>query len=184
VGECLLSASLRHASPLTASPGLLPRGAAELVEHFSAACDRRLVAELDAAREELAGLPVRRRVARALRTRLEMNGVHASSWAQALSLQAHPRNAMHALRQRAGVVDEVWSRAGDTSTDALNWYVKRGALLGVYSTTELYMVTDLTPAFGATWAHLDALLEQSWEAGKKGSEALELARTLSRRHAV
>ena len=167
--------------PLTTPPGLLPRGAAELVEHFSAACDRRLVEELEAAREELAALPVRRRVARALRTRLEMNGVHAASWAQALSLQAYPANAAQALRQRAGVVDEVWSRAGDTSTDALSWYLKRGALLGVYSTTEVYMVTDLTPAFGATWAHLDGLLEQSWELGKKGGEALELAKTMARR---
>ena len=35
---------------------------------------------------------------------------------------------------------QVWHSAGDTSTD-LGWYTKRAALAGIYSATELYMIT-------------------------------------------
>lgn len=39
------------------------------------------------------------------------------------------------------LIDEIWHAAGDDSTD-VDWYVKRTILGGIYSTTELYMLTD------------------------------------------
>ena len=68
----------------------------------------------------------------------------ADSWPQALSLQALPQNAPAALRRLAALVDDVWAAAGDTSADA-NWYTKRALLAGVYSATELYMLTGAPP---------------------------------------
>lgn len=123
---------------------------------------------------------MRVRIAAALRSRLAMNAEHASSWAQALSLQTHPLSALPALRMRAAMVDEVWSSVGDTSSD-LDWYAKRAVLLAVYSTSEVFMLTDTSPAFASTYAYMERLLEDSWEGGKRAVEAQELLQTLARR---
>ena len=88
--------------------GLLPRGAAQLVEHFLSVCDRAFLEALERRREEFAGvfgwscfpkhashLPfadigmrTQHRVAAAVRMRLEMLKPYIVSWPQALSLQA------------------------------------------------------------------------------------------------
>ena len=39
------------------------------------------------------------------------------------------------------LVDEIWHAAGDEASDT-EWYVKRTVLGGIYSTTEIYMLTD------------------------------------------
>lgn len=59
-------------------------------------------------------------------------------------LQAHPMNAATALKQRAVLMDDIWHAAGDRSTD-MDWYTKRALLGGVYTATELYMLTDYSP---------------------------------------
>jgi hypothetical protein len=94
-------------------PGLLPRGPAQLVEHFSAVCDARFANELHDRRGELAGacpererkrwclrpaltvhvcdaraaLRTRDRLATAVRMRLELVQPYIASWPQALGLQ-------------------------------------------------------------------------------------------------
>jgi rpsU-divergently transcribed protein len=60
------------------------------------------------------------------------------------SLQAHPMNAATALTQRAVLIDDIWHAAGDRSTD-MDWYAKRAVLGGVYTATELYLLTDYSP---------------------------------------
>ena len=57
-----------------------------------------------------------------------------------MSLQAQPQAAAAALQRLAELVDDVWAAAGDTSSD-YNWYTKRALLAGVYTSTELYMLT-------------------------------------------
>jgi ubiquinone biosynthesis protein COQ9 len=172
-----LSTAARELGLSVAAVGLLPRGPAELVEHFSAACDRRLVAELEQRREEAAELRLRRRLALALRLRLEMHGEHIASWPQALGLQALPGNAPSALRQRAALADEMWSFAGDTSSDS-TWYARRIALAAVYAATEVHMVTDLSPSFRETWAFCESALDGLLELERRGEEASQLISTL------
>jgi len=41
-------------------------------------------------------------------------------------------------------VDEIWHAAGDKASD-IDWYAKRTILGGIYSTTEIYMLTDSSP---------------------------------------
>lgn len=48
------------------------------------------------------------------------------------------------FKQRAMLVDEIWHAAGDEGSD-IDWYVKRSVLGGIYSTTEIYMLTDRSP---------------------------------------
>ncbi len=62
-------------------------------------------------------------------------------------LQANPLNAATALKQRAQLVDDIWHAAGDRSSD-MDWYTKRALLGAVYTTAELYMLTDFTPGCG------------------------------------
>ena len=53
-------------------------------------------------------------------------------------------NVPTSFKQRAMLVDEIWHTVGDGASD-LDWYVKRTVLGGVYSTTEIYMLTDDSP---------------------------------------
>lgn len=59
-------------------------------------------------------------------------------------LQAYPSNAPTSFKQRAMLVDEIWHAVGDEGSD-IDWYVKRTVLGGIYSTTEIYMLTDSSP---------------------------------------
>lgn len=51
-------------------------------------------------------------------------------------------------------MDEIWHAAGDESAD-VDWYVKRTVLGGIYSTTELYMLTDASPGIETFLTTLD-----------------------------
>lgn len=59
-------------------------------------------------------------------------------------LQAQPVNVPTSFKQRAMLVDEIWHAAGDNASD-IDWYAKRTVLGGIYSTTEIYMLTDGSP---------------------------------------
>lgn len=169
-----LRAGAADAGLSPAAVGLLPRGEAELVEHFHARCDADLARELEGRSPELADMRVRDRLALAVRLRLEMVGPVLHTWPQALALQALPPNAPHALRLRAALVDEMWHAAGDTTTD-MRWYARRAALGAVYSATEVAMLTDFSPAFEDTWAFLDRRIDDATELGKATREAADLA---------
>lgn len=53
-------------------------------------------------------------------------------------------NLPTSFRQRAELVDEIWHATGSLGSD-IDWYVKRTVLGGIYSTSEVYMVTDHSP---------------------------------------
>ena len=55
--------------------------------------------------------------------------------------------------------DDIWHRAGDTSTDS-NWYSKRVLLAGVYVATEVFMLQDTSEDFAETWGFLDRRLAE------------------------
>jgi ubiquinone biosynthesis protein COQ9 len=66
--------------------------------------------------------------------------------------------------------------AGDKSTD-MSWYSKRATLAAVYTATELFMLTDVSPDFEDTWAFLDRRLSDAAEAGKLLHESAQVAGT-------
>ncbi|KAL4443693.1 hypothetical protein ABPG75_011430 [Micractinium tetrahymenae] len=187
----LLAAALRHvpacgwaggaaAAAAAAELGLSPAAAgmlgsdSQFVQLFVTDCNRRLEAELAGMQAELAPLDARERVQRGLRLRLGMLEPYIASWPQALSLLAAPAAAPHTLRLYAELADAVWHAAGDTSTD-LSWYTKRALITGVYSATELYMLTDASPGFADTWAALDRRLGDALQLGAAAEEAGSLA---------
>ncbi|TYI16951.1 hypothetical protein ES332_A08G290600v1 [Gossypium tomentosum] len=71
-----------------------------------------------------------------------------------LVYSAHPLNVPASFKQRAMLVDEIWHTTTDEDSD-IDWYVKCTVLGGIYSTTEVYMLTDHSPEFCDTQLFLD-----------------------------
>lgn len=129
-----------------------PGGAVDLIQFFAAETDRRMVEKLEDG--ELDAMPIRERIAFAVRTRLQLQARHREAVRAALTLQAHPRFARRAMASLYRTVDAMWRAVGDTSTD-FNFYTKRALLAGVYVTTLLHWINDQSDGFGDTWAFLD-----------------------------
>ncbi|GLU10169.1 hypothetical protein SLE2022_269890 [Rubroshorea leprosula] len=186
----VLQASLRHvlrlgwseeamiagAREIGVSPsivGSFPRKEAALVEFFMDDCSQRLIDRIDSG-DDLKNLIPSQRISNLVRIRLEMQGPYISKWPQALSIQAHPLNVPASFKQRAMLIDEIWHAAGDDASD-IDWYVKRTVLGGIYSTTEIYMLTDSSPDFRDTWAFLDDRVKDAFDLKKSIQEAKYLA---------
>ena len=77
-----------------------------------------------------------------------------------MALGALPQNASNTVKSLATLVDDIWYAAGDLSTDG-SWYMKRAVLTGVYVSTELFMLTDKSEGYQATWDFLDERLHEA-----------------------
>jgi len=129
-----------------------PDGIPELVDHFAAWADRRMLAEL--ARKGAARMRIRDRVAAGVRVRLEVLAAHREATRRAMAFLALPPNAPLAARLLWRTVDAMWYAAGDNATD-FNYYTKRALLSAVYASTVLCWLADSSEDFADTWAFLD-----------------------------
>ncbi|CAK0746843.1 hypothetical protein CVIRNUC_001722 [Coccomyxa viridis] len=152
-----------------AAAGVVPNGAAGLVEYFVNNCNQRLVDHLEDRADELGSMRTPQRVRLALQARLEMLIPVMDTWPQALAIQASPAHMGTMLKQRAQLVDDIWHACGDTATD-YNWYTKRGLLAAVYAATELFMITDYSPGYADTWQSLDRRLADVKRFGSAATE--------------
>jgi ubiquinone biosynthesis protein COQ9 len=134
---------------------LFPRGAAEMVEWFSAWADRAMLARLDTA--DFSALKVRDRVAAGVRARLAVLGPYREASRSALAVLALPQNVPLGLKLISHTVDAIWYAAGDTATD-FNFYTKRALLAAVYGATMLYWLDDRSPDSVDTDAFLERRL--------------------------
>jgi len=118
---------------------LFPGGPAEMVEAHSDLGDRRM--------EAAAGTIIETRLTARVRSlillRLDQSAGEREAIRRGLSVLSMPRNRMGGIRSVARTVDTIWHAAGDTSAD-LSWYSKRAILTGVYSTTLLFWLRDLS----------------------------------------
>jgi ubiquinone biosynthesis protein COQ9 len=149
--------------------GSFSRKEAALVEFFMDECLQLLMDRIDSGLD-LQNLIPSERISKLIRIRLEMQVPYMSKWPQALSIQAHPLNVPTSFKQRAMLVDEIWHAVGDGASD-LDWYVKRTILGGVYSTTEIYMLTDDSLEHRDTWAFLDDRVKDAFDLKKSIQEA-------------
>ncbi|KAF5180501.1 Ubiquinone biosynthesis protein coq9 protein [Thalictrum thalictroides] len=171
--ESAMIAGAKEAGVSPAIIGSFPRKEAALVEFFMDDCLQRLIDRIDA-EEDLKNLIHSERIAKLIRLRLEMQAPYITKWPQALSIQALPANVPTSFKQRAMLVDEIWHASGDQASD-VDWYLKRTALGGLYSATEIYMLTDNSPDFRDTWAFLGNRVKDVFELGKTVQEAKYLA---------
>ncbi|WOK93235.1 ubiquinone biosynthesis protein COQ9, mitochondrial [Canna indica] len=171
--ESALISGARDVGVSPAIVGSIPRKEATLVEFFMDACLQNLIEKVESG-GELKDLILSDRLTKIIRMRLEMQAPYISKWSQALSIQAQPPNLPTSFKQRAELIDEIWHAAGDSGSD-FDWYVKRTVLGGIYSTTEVYMITDHSPEFRDTWMFLDHRVKDAFELQKTVQEAAYLA---------
>ena len=164
--KALMAAADECGIDMDAARRAFPGGAASLIEYHSARADRAMEDGLEA--EALTGgggEGVGKRIAAAVRTRLEQENPHREAVRAAMSYFAMPSNAPLSLKCLYRTVDSMWFAIGDKTTD-LNFYSKRALLAGVYGTTLLYWLDDDSENHEDCWAFLDRRLEDVTRARK------------------
>ena len=109
-------------------------------------------------------MKIHEKVALGVKTRLSMEIPYVNTWNEAMALGILPPNISKTTAHLWRLVDDIWFISGDRSTD-LNFYSKRSLLLGVYASTELFMLTDKSKNFIETWKFLDRRIEEAVGAG-------------------
>ncbi|MGB8363723.1 MAG: COQ9 family protein [Rhizomicrobium sp.] len=120
-------------------PRLFPDGPLSLVEALSEAADREMETRLAKAR--LGAMKIRERIAKAIRTRIDILRPHKEAARRAAAFLTLPPHAARGMTILYRTVDAIWRAAGDTSTD-FNFYTKRAILAAVYSATLMRWFTD------------------------------------------
>ncbi|SFO87937.1 COQ9 family protein [Tranquillimonas alkanivorans] len=175
--EATLRAAAKDAGiELAEAHALFPRGAVDLALAFHRRGDEAMTKRLKS--EPLDDLRFRDKVARAVRTRLEVieDREAVRRGATLFALPQHSADGAKALWETA---DAIWTALGDPSDD-INWYTKRATLSGVYGATVLYWLGDETPEHHETWEFLDRRIEDVMriEKAKKTVNENRLLRTL------
>jgi ubiquinone biosynthesis protein COQ9 len=135
---------------------LFPGGPAEAIEVWCDLADRRMAEAMAA--EDLAGMKLRARVARAVMGRLEAVRGNKEAVGRAVALLALPQNAAIGARTAFRTVDAIWRAVGDRSAD-FSWYTKRASLGTIYAATLLYWLNDDSEDDARTAAFLDRRIE-------------------------
>jgi ubiquinone biosynthesis protein COQ9 len=166
--EAALTAAAKDLGiPLARALNAFPGGAPEMIAYHSESADRAMIDAL--LREPLAELPIREKVARAIRLRLGANQAHREAIRAALTYLMLPLNAPLAARLLYKTVDAIWYAIGDRSTD-FSFYTKRGLLAAVYSGTLFYWLSDKSEGTAATWSFLD----------RRIAEVMQIPKVMSR----
>lgn len=156
-------------------PRLFPNGALGLLEAHSDSVDAEMEKRL--AKMKLTTMPVRQRIATAVKTRLAILKPHKEAVRRAVAHLSLPQNVALGARLVYRTVDAMWRAAGDASTD-FNFYTKRGILAGVYSATLMRWLTDDSEDESATDAFLTARIDNVMQFEKIKGRVRERAKKL------
>jgi ubiquinone biosynthesis protein COQ9 len=154
---------------------LFPNGALSLLEAYSESVDTEMEKRL--AKLKLAAMPMRKRIAMAVKTRLALLRPHKAAARRAVAHLALPPNVALGAKLVFRTVDSMWRAAGDVSTD-FNFYTKRAILTGVYSATLMRWFTDDSADESATDAFLAARIENVMQFEKFKGRVKEQAKKL------
>jgi ubiquinone biosynthesis protein COQ9 len=138
----------------------IPRGALDLIAHWSARLDQTMLDRLHST--DLKAMKIRERVTFAVQTRLDAISPHEEA-----ALRARARLLLHdAATLGAELVwatsDAIWTGIGDPSTD-FNWYSKRATLSAVYATSLAAWLNDSHPDKENARAFLDRRIQNVME---------------------
>jgi len=133
-----------------------PKGAFDLFDVFAARADEVMLAGL--AELDLGAMRIRDKVRAAVQLRLEAQAPYKDAARAMTRALAHPLRAPEAARLLWRTADHIWRALGDTSTDE-NYYSKRTILSGVLASTYARWFADDSADHEATWAFLDARIE-------------------------
>ncbi|HYD88858.1 MAG TPA: COQ9 family protein [Vitreimonas sp.] len=133
-----------------------PKGAADLFDAFAARADEAMLAALEEL--DLPAMKIRHKVRAAVQLRLEAQAPYKDAARAMTRALARPDRAAEAARLLWRTADKIWRALGDKSTDE-NFYSKRAILSGVLASTYARWFADDSDGHEATWAFLDARIE-------------------------
>jgi ubiquinone biosynthesis protein COQ9 len=133
-----------------------PRGAFDLFDAFAERADEAMLAGLDDL--DLPNMRIRDKVRAAVQLRLEAQADYKLAARAMTRALARPDRAPEAARLLWRTADKIWRALGDKSTDG-NFYSKRAILTGVLASTYARWFSDDGESPDATWAFLDARIE-------------------------
>ena len=145
---------------------LFPRGGDSLLAWLDDWADRRM---LEAVREvEIERLPVRRRIALLVRSRLEPLTAHREAIRRAVAAHGMPGNVAGSGRAVWRTVDLMWRTAGlgGDPKDGFSYYSRRATLSGVLVATFLYWLDDPSEGCADSWAFLERRIDGLLQIGK------------------
>lgn len=148
-----------------------PGGAPEMVAHFSAWADRRMIEAMDA--HDIAQLRTRDRIALAIRLRFEALAPWREAVRRTVSWFALPFNAPLGAKCGYRTVDAIWHAAGDRSTD-FSFYTKRALLAGVLGAAILYWVDDDSDDHRESWGFVERCIADVLKLPALGARARRL----------
>eukprot|EP00003_Mantamonas_plastica_P030343 TRINITY_DN7489_c0_g1_i1.p1 TRINITY_DN7489_c0_g1~~TRINITY_DN7489_c0_g1_i1.p1 ORF type:complete len:263 (+),score=64.46 TRINITY_DN7489_c0_g1_i1:113-790(+) len=126
----------------------------------------------------MASMRTKDRVTHAINTRLQQLHPYLDVWPQGLALLAVPQNlTSFTLQQYARMIDEMWYQCGDRTTD-MNWYLKRLALAGVYSSAELHLLVDGSEGFTDTAEFVERRVDEMVVMGQQWSKVQEIGESV------
>ena len=153
------------AADLGLEPGLarrlFPRAGDDMLVHVERWADRQMLARVG----PLEDLRVRERIARLVRTRLEVLGPHREAMRRATAARLLPSNGLAACGSLWRTVDLMWSAAGDDARDA-SYYTKRSLLAAVWTSTFLYWLEDRSEGYAETWSFLERRIANVMQIGQ------------------
>ena len=133
-----------------------PRGVFDLFDAFAERADQAMLQGLEDL--DLGKMRIRDKVRAAVQLRLEAQAPHKQAARAMTRALARPDRAPEAARLLWRTADRIWRALGDTSTDE-NFYSKRAILSGVLGSTYARWFADDSAEHEATWAFLDARIE-------------------------
>jgi len=94
---------------------------------------------------------------KALNAHIDYLGPYIHTWSDALALMAEPRQIPNSITIMNNVLVDLIEYS-NIKSKRLEWYSERLLLLSVYSSVELYMITDNSENFNETRSFLERLL--------------------------
>ncbi len=145
---------------------LFPQGGDSLLAWLDDWADRRMLGELRDI--EVARLPVRRRIALLVRTRLELLTPHREAVRRAVAAHGLPGNLAGTGRALWHTVDLMWRTAGlgGEPGEGFSYYSRRATLAGVLVSTMLYWLDDQSQGCAESWAFLDRRIDGVMQIGR------------------
>jgi ubiquinone biosynthesis protein COQ9 len=145
---------------------LFPRGGDSLLAWLDDWADRRMLAAVESV--DLERMPVRRRIALLVRSRLEPLSAHREAVRRAAAARGLPGNLAGTGQSVWRTVDLMWQAAGlgGSPAEGFAYYSRRATLAGVLTSTLLYWLGDQSEDCAASWAFLDRRIEDVMRIGR------------------
>lgn len=92
---------------------------------------------------------------------------YTSSWPSALALMLGPEQVLHSTKLAGDLADDLVDYAGLQPTRS-DWYTDRAILFSIYSSTQLFLLTDKSEGFSETKRFLETSIDRYYEVKESG----------------